>query len=232
MSAVVPGLVASVRGGWRLLTEDPFAVLAPTAALLLVDVGLAVLARRAAGGPLDLALAGLALFALRPLLHAPFVARLVATAARLAGRRSWPWGRPVALLGAELVMTPVTAAVFAAPTAVGAAAASFAAGEGWVAVGAVALAAGAVVGSTLALAARAVFARVPWAIAVEGRSAAAAVGSAVRAPGHAPAAFALLLASDVLLGASALACGALVLPGYPLVWLALAHRWAHESEAP
>lgn len=228
----MPGPIGSLRGGWRLLTDDPFAVLLPTAGLLLVDALLGVAVRAAAPTPAHL-LAGAVLAAVvRPYLHVPFLARLVAVSARLAGRDPWPWGRPVALLGAELVVGPLVALAFAAPTAIGAAAASLATNEGWLASGAALLAVGALVGSALALAVRAVAARVPWEVAVEGRSSVGALVAAVRAaPAHAPAAAILLLGSDLLLGASALACGALVLPGYPLYWLALAFRWAAEPVA-
>jgi hypothetical protein len=228
-----PGVLASVRGGWSLLAEDPFGILLPTAAMLFVDAALASAARGWARSAEELLAAAAALFLVRPFVQVPFVARVVSRAAALAGCAPWPSGRPVALLGAELVVAPLVAAAFLAPVAGGVALAGAVAHEGWLATAAAIGAGAAAIGATLALAVRAVFARVPWEVAVAGRSAVGALAAAVReAPSHAIASFALLFASDLAIGMSALACGALVLPGYPLAWLALAWRWGRRAEAP
>jgi len=229
----VPGFFGSVRGGWSLLTTDPFGLLLPTAGMLLVDAVLASAARSAAAAPhLVLALL-LLLFVARPFLHAPFLARLLANAARLEGVSAWPWGRPVALLGTELVVAPLVAGAFGLPVLLGGALAATVANEGWLATAAVSFAGLATIGAFLSLAVRAMFARATWEVAVLGRSSAAALWEAVRtSPEHAPMAFLLLGAGDLLVGASAATCGALVLPGYALAWLALAHGWGRRPEAP
>jgi hypothetical protein len=231
-SAPLPGPVASLRGGWGLLTDDPFGILLPTAGMLFVDAALASALRSVATGLPELVAGAVALSVARPFLQVPFVARVVATAARLAGRDAWPWGRPVALLGAELVIAPIVALAFGVPLVGGAAFAVAAGNEGWLATAAVGYALSAVVGAALALAVRAAFARVPWEVAVEGRSSMGALAASLRAaPVDAPTAFALSVFGDLLVGVSALACGALVLPGYPLVWLALAWRWGPRAAA-
>jgi hypothetical protein len=220
-------LVASLAAAWGTLRDDPVRVLLPAGGILLLQAIGATAARDAwDAGPVTLAGTVAVALLLRALLGAPLRSRMIAVAARAHGHAVPAWGRPAALLGVEILTTPLalgSAALIGVPLALaGATIASL----GWYTLGAFTVAFG-VLGATLAsLAVRALFGLAPVDVVVGGRPAVAAmVDSARAAPSEGLRLLALIGLGDVLVGIGALVCGAGALPAWPIADLAVLHRW-------
>jgi hypothetical protein len=156
--------------------------------------------------------------------------RWIAVAARNAGWSAAPWGRPLALLGVQLVVAPLAALALAAPAIPLGAIGLWLASRGWLAVGGVLGAVGLCAGSLASTAVRSVFSLAAPEVVVGGRSALDGLAIAARRGGREllPLA-ALVIAGDLATALGGLTCGAGALPGYPLTDLALLHRWAGGS---
>ncbi|MCA9493775.1 MAG: hypothetical protein KC621_27770 [Myxococcales bacterium] len=228
-----PGVAASLGGAWDLLRTDPVGLLLPTGGLLLVDVvGAMVLREAVLRGPTILALVVCGGWLSRTVLGAPLRSRMLAVAARARGVRAPRWGRPLAVLGAELVVGPASLGVGGVIGGIGLAASALVLSEGWVATASVVLAFGTVLAVTVALAVRACFATAALEAAVAGASGLGSLRAAILAgPRTIASSFALLVVGGLLTGVGALACGALLLPGYPIADLAIAERWLAERRS-
>ncbi|MEZ4242117.1 MAG: hypothetical protein R3F59_39370, partial [Myxococcota bacterium] len=194
---------------------------------LLVGVATAVAARQAwALTAADGVALGLVALGVRAVGVAVMRSRLVALGARAQGLRAAPWGRPVALLGAQLVVWAAAALVGGGLGGPLVALGAFVALHGWFTTGAAVGTFGLLLGTGAALAVRALGAFAPAEVVVARRSAVSALSRSVRAvaPQIVPVAF-LVLCGDLAIGLGALACGAGALPGYPITDLAVLHRW-------
>ncbi|MCB9685674.1 MAG: hypothetical protein H6735_11590 [Alphaproteobacteria bacterium] len=228
-----PGLAASLGGAWDLLRTDPVGLLLPTGGCLLVDVVAAMVLREAlVHGATPAAFALIGGWVARTVLGAPLRSRMLAVAARARGHRAPPWGRPLAVLGAELVVGPASLGIGGVVGAVGVLAAALVLSEGWVATASVILAIGTVAGVALALLVRACFATAGLEAAVAGASGLGSLRDAITAgPRTIAISYGLLVIGGTLTGVGALACGALLLPGYPIADLAIADRWLAERRS-
>ena len=228
------GTIACLRRAGATVREDPVGILLPAAGILLLQLA-AITVIRALwfDATLPVVRAAIGLVLLRVLGGTLLRARLIAVGARAAGMRSAPWGRPVALLGVELVvgvLVVIVAAVVGLPIlAISAAIAA----QGWYTTGAVTFATGVGLATGAALLVRAVFALAPAGVTVEGSSALRALVQSVgRAPREIGPLVTLVVAGDLLVAVGGLLCGAGALPGYPISDLAMLHRWREERGSP
>lgn len=228
-----PGLLASLGGAWDLLRTDPVGLLLPTGGRLLVDVVAAMVLREAmVHGAVPVAGAVLGGWLARTVIGAPLRSRMLAVAARARGVRAPSWGRPFAVLGAELIVGPASLGVGGVIGVIGVAAAALVLSEGWIATASVVLGVGTVTAVTVSLLVRACFATAGLEAAVAGASGLGSLRDAIVAgPRTIATSFALLATGGLLTGFGALACGALVLPGYPIADLAIADRWLAERRS-
>ena len=220
-------LVATLAAATRTLRDDPVRILLPAGGILLLQAVGAMAARDAwDAGPAALASTIALVLVVRALVGAPLRSRMIAVAARAHGHAVPAWGRPAALLGVELLTTPLEvalAALLGVPLVVGGLAV---AGLGWYTVGAFVVAFGVLCATLASLAVRALFGLAPVDVVVGGRPAVAAMVDAVRAaPSEGPRLFVLIGLGDLLVGAGALLCGAGALPAWPIADLAVLHRW-------
>lgn len=228
------GTIACLRGAGATVRDDPVGILLPAAGILLLQLAAVATAREVwlHGRTEAIGLLG-ALLGLRLIGGAVFRSRLIAVGARAAGMESAPWGRPLALLGVELVVGPIVvlaAAVVGLPIV---ALSMGIAAQGWYTTGAVLFALGIGLATGAAVLVRATFALAPPGVIVEGRSALGALWASVgRAPTEIVPLVSLVLAGDLLVAAGGLLCGAGALPGYPISDLAMLHRWREERGSP
>jgi hypothetical protein len=227
---VKPGALACLQLAVQTLRDDPVGVLLPAGGALLLDALVLRWAQQLwplAQVQLDQALLLLLLaLGIREILRALLRSRMLAASARASGLPAAPWGRPLALLGVQLVVVPLTlgfGALLAVPIAMSA---LFVGSHGWFTSSALLLAlsfAAALLASVLV---RALFAAAPSEVIVARRSALRALLSSARCPPQELAVRLLLvLAGDLLVSVGGLSCGAGGLPGYPITDVAMLHRW-------
>ena len=220
-------LVASLAAAWGTLRDDPVRILLPASGILLLQALGAMAARDAwDAGPATLAGTIALVLVIRALIGVPLRSRMLAVAARAHGHAVPAWGRPAALLGVEILTTPLEltlAALLGVPLVLaGAAIAS----QGWYTIGAFTMAFGVLCATLASLVVRALFGLAPVDVVVGGRPAIAAMVDAARAaPSEGLRLLVLIGLGDVLVGVGAMLCGAGALPAWPISDLAVLHRW-------
>jgi len=231
----VEPLTMSLRGGWTLIQRDPIGVLAPTAGLLLLQVGI-VFAVQAWWGQLGiwtLVLVFVALSAARVLVATPLRATALAAGARQIARpfAVWRASPGLALIwllggGLELLLVGGTLATALMPAWW-----LLARGTYWGAVLLMILTAPAAL--VLGVAARTAFAYAVIEVTAGARPPGPALSEGLRkAARDWPALLAILVSGDALTALGSLLCGAGALPGLPFADLALLHRWASLEDEP
>ncbi len=224
----------NLSGAWRRMTTDPVGVLLPTAAALLVDVGVLGAARLAwdPTAPGRFAAIAAALGLARVLLGAPLRGLALAAGARAGGANARGASAAPALVVVELLTLTAGALVggsFGGPIA---GAGLFLASRGVVAPGVALAAAGAIVWATLDLVVRAALAYARPEVVVAGHGPFEALSRASEGAGpHIAALLAILFSGDVLRAAGSLACAAGALPAAPMADLAVLDRWQSERDA-
>ncbi|MEQ1506552.1 MAG: hypothetical protein ABMB14_30265, partial [Myxococcota bacterium] len=151
----LPGVVASLRAAVDTLRADPIGVLLPAGGALLVETGTVIAARHLPW----LALGALVLA--RVVVVAALRSRIVAVAARARGWDAAPWGRPAAMIGVALIVTPLWAGVAAGVAAIGGLTTATIAAHGWYTTAAVVFAATVALATGLAVGIRALFVYAP-----------------------------------------------------------------------
>jgi hypothetical protein len=224
------GVGASLLRAVQTLRDDPLGLLLPAGGALLLDALVLLWAQQL--WPLARVQPGQALLALalalaaREILRTFLRSRMLAAAARACGLAAAPWGRPLALLGTQLVVLPLSlglAALLGVPLVM---ASLFVGSHGWFGTAALLLALGSAAAWLATVSVRALFATAAAEVVVARRSALRALLESARcSPGELAVRLLLVLVGDLLVSIGGLSCGAGGLPGYPITDVAVLHRW-------
>jgi hypothetical protein len=227
-------IIATLRGGWSLLREDPVGILLPAIVVIgLQAVGLALLQ----AWWRELSVTGLigavaAALLLRTVLAAPFRASYLASGARQLGRGFSITARTPALvvvwaLAVAVEATVVGALLFAT---LGPAWWLLARSAWWTAVLLVTMTTLPIL--LVGVATRSLFAYAAIEATAGRQPAVRALSRGLRAAtADAVGVLTVLVAGEAMVAAGGLLCGAGVLPGATYADLALLHRWASRQEA-
>lgn len=227
-------IIATLRGGWSLLREDPVGILLPAIVVIgLQAVGLALL--QAWWRDLSvLALIGTiaAALLLRTALAAPFRASYLASAANQLGRGFSVAARTPSLIAVWALSVAVEATVVGALlfATLGPAWWLFARSAWWSAVLLITLTTLPIL--LVGVATRALFAYAAIEATAGRQPALRALSRGLRAASaDAGGVLIVLIAGEAMVAAGGLLCGAGVLPGATYADLALLHRWASREES-